>query len=171
MKYLASILVFLFVLNASFAQDKGLCINSLFEQTVDSYLEYTVPTISVSSLAEHQEEYVILDAREMEEFRVSHIPNAVQVGYDRFDLSEVADIPKDQSIVIYCSIGYRSEKIGEKLLGAGYQKVFNLYGSIFEWANRSYPLVIWNGNETNEIHTYNKSWSKWVENPELQKIH
>lgn len=170
MKWIPKILFLLF-LNSSFAQDKGLCINPLFEQTVDSYLEYTVPTISVSSLAEHQEEYVILDAREMEEFRVSHIPNAVQVGYDRFDLSKVVDIPKDQAIVIYCSIGYRSEKIGEKLLSAGYQRVFNLYGSIFEWANRSLPLVIWNGNNTTEIHTYNKSWSKWVDNPELHKVH
>lgn len=170
MKCLANI-IFLFVVNISYAQDKGLCLNPLFEQTVDSYLKYTVPTISVSSLADHQEDYVVLDAREMEEFRVSHIPNAVQVGYDRFDMSKVSDIPKDQAIVVYCSIGYRSEKIGEKLLDAGYQKVYNLYGSIFEWANRSFPLVIWNGKGTNEIHTYNKNWSKWVENPNLDKVH
>jgi rhodanese-related sulfurtransferase len=171
MKCLANILAFLFLVNVSYAQEKGLCLNPLFEQTVDSYLEYTVPTISVSSLAEHQEDYVILDARESEEYRVSHIPGALHIGYDRFDMENINDIKKDQAIVVYCSIGYRSEKIGEKLLDAGYEKVYNLYGSIFEWANRSLPLVIWNGNITTEIHTYNKSWSKWVNNPELDKVH
>ena len=47
---------------------------------------------------------------------------------------------KSDTIVLYCSIGYRSEKIGEKLVEMGYGHVFNLYGGIFEWVNRDLPV-------------------------------
>jgi len=73
-------------------------------------------------------------------------------------------------MVVYCSIGYRSEKIGEKLLRLGYKNVYNLYGSIFEWANEKYQLVGSNGKTTNRVHSYNKSWSKWVTNEEIKTV-
>ena len=85
-------------------------------------------------------------------------------------LTQLEDIPKESNMVVYCSIGYRSEKIGEKLLRLGYKNVYNLYGSIFEWANDKYPLVGSNGKTTNRVHCYNKSWGKWVTNDEIRTV-
>jgi len=154
-----------FLLLTSFLFPLGLIAqikNPDFKHLLDSMYSHTVPLISVDSLKQLKNVY-LLDTREKEEFEVSHLKNARNVGYIWFDMRKIYDIPKDANIIIYCSVGYRSEKIGEKLIRNGYKNVFNLYGSIFEWANEGNPLYKSNGVQTTEIHTYNKSWSKWVE--------
>jgi predicted sulfurtransferase len=54
---------------------------------------------------------VYLDAREKEEFDVSHIKGAIFVGYANFDMMNLPVFNKETAIVVYCSVGYRSEKI------------------------------------------------------------
>jgi hypothetical protein len=95
----------------------------------------------------------------------------VHVGYEDFDISKMDVLDKDKTIVVYCSIGYRSEKIGEKLKDKGFSMVYNLYGSIFEWGNLGLPLEDKSGVSTKNIHTYNAKWARWVMNNELKKIH
>ena len=73
-------------------------------------------------------------------------------------------------IILYCSIGYRSEKIGEQLKERGFTEVYNLYGSIFEWVNQDKPIVDESGEETKKIYTYSWMWSKWMMNSEYQQI-
>ena len=144
--------------------------NPAFDKTIERYLSFSTPLISVDSLYDNIDAFHILDARESEEFEVSHLPTAQHIGYKKADWSVLDELNKDKDIVVYCSIGYRSEKISEKLIKKGY-KVYNLYGSIFEWANRSYPLVTAEGTPTNSIHGYSKSWSKWVINDTLELVY
>jgi rhodanese-related sulfurtransferase len=107
---------------------------------------------------------VFLDARESKEFNVSHIENAIAIGFDQFDAKKVTTRIKDKNatLVVYCSIGVRSEIIGEKLLKLGYKNVYNLYGGIFEWKNCGEKVVDNRKLETNEVHTYNKEWSIYL---------
>lgn len=119
------------------------------------------PVVDVAHFAQ-EPKGVILDARPKEEYDVSHIAKARRVGYGDFDLSKVNDLPKDTAIVVYCSVGYRSEKVTEKLLKAGFTNVRNLYGGIFEWINAGHVVVDDAGRTTDRIHTYNKTWSRWV---------
>lgn len=133
-------------------------------------LQFDVPLISVEELAKKQDEVVLLDAREKDEYDVSHIKDAKFVGFKDFDEKALKNIPKDQDIVIYCSIGYRSEKIGERLAKMGYKNVKNLYGSIFEWANQGKPLVDKNGKPTTTVHGYNKNWSQWLDGSKVKKV-
>jgi rhodanese-related sulfurtransferase len=146
------------------------CQNPKFDRTVAAYLSFSITPIDVDSLKKNQAQFLILDAREKREYEVSHIEGARFCGYENFDAQLLNDIPKNQAIVIYCSIGYRSEKIGEKLKKLGFTKVFNLYGSIFEWVNRGNTLLDAHQKPTNKIHTYNESWSKWVQNNNYQKV-
>ena len=153
--------------------DRPSCQDKEFDNKVASTISFTVPLISCAELHEeigNKEELYILDAREPEEFNISHIPGARYIGYDDFELSSLSELNKDAKLIVYCSIGYRSEKIGEQIRKAGYENVFNLYGSIFEWANLGYPLTDLNERPTKVIHTYNSKWSKWVSNPGLEKV-
>lgn len=143
--------------------------NPEFDKEIDRLLKFTVPLISVEKLQEQKEKYIILDAREPAEYAISHIPSAKNVGYEHFSAANLGSISKEKSIVVYCSVGYRSEKIGEKLLALGYSNVFNLYGSIFEWANQGFPLENSKGQATKALHTYNQDWGKWVSNPAVEK--
>ncbi len=126
------------------------------------YNKENIPYVSVDSLFELQSNSVLIDTREKEEFKISHIKNAIYVGYTDFDISIVKDIPKDQRIVVYCSLGVRSEVIARKLKKEGYTKVYNLYGGIFEWKNKNFPVVDNQGKETEKIHAFSKEWSIYL---------
>lgn len=123
----------------------------------------TVPYISVQELQAKQG-IVLLDAREQKEFDVSHIRNAIPVGFNKFDKSKITKRVNDKNtpIVVYCSIGVRSEKIGEKLLKLGYKNVHNLYGGIFEYKNEDGKVINNQNKVTDSVHTYNKSWSEYL---------
>lgn len=126
------------------------------------------PTIQPAEAKQkiHAKGVYFLDTREKEEYLVSHISGAWQVGYDHFSLDRVKKIPKDAEIIVYCSVGARSQDIGKKLKSAGYTHVYNLYGGLFYWANLKYPMVNSKGSTT-RIHGYSKSWGKWIREGEV----
>ncbi|MFT7613206.1 MAG: rhodanese-related sulfurtransferase [Parvicellaceae bacterium] len=142
-----------------------------FENMCKGYISGSIPLASPNQLSfelDRTANVVILDAREEKEYQVSHIPSAINVGFDNFNISSVKSISKDAKIYIYCSIGYRSENIGEKLKKAGYENVFNLNGGLFSWANHGFSLVDKKGNPTTKVHGFDKQWSKWL-NPDKCK--
>lgn len=145
--------------------------NPDFDKRLTNLLSFTVPLMGVEELANSEENIYILDAREKAEYEISHIPGARYIGYDKFKKKNVADIPKDAKVVVYCSVGYRSEKIGERLKKAGFDDVSNLYGSIFEWVNAGNPVENAKGEKTEAVHTYNKKWSQWVIDGRAEKVY
>ena len=145
--------------------------NPDFDARLTKLLSFSVPVIGVDELAKKESDVYILDAREPAEYKVSHIPGARCIGYDNFDETALQDIPQDAEIVVYCSVGYRSEKVGEKLKKQGYANVSNLYGSIFEWVNAGHPVENAAGRPTDSVHTYNRKWSKWVIEGRAQKVY
>jgi len=164
-------LTFFTACQAQIPADKPSCQNESFDAALSQLLSFTVPLKSVQDLSdENLDNYLILDTREQEEYNTSHIANAKYVGYNHFDINLLSQVDKNKPIIVYCSVGYRSEKIGEKLQKAGFTEVYNLYGSIFEWANQGMELEDSTQQSTTKIHTYNKKWSKWVFNKKYQKI-
>jgi len=165
------ILFSILIISSSILIGQSEGISKEFEKEIDSYLNKTISTISIEQLSSMDSgRFVLLDAREKDEYDISTIPGSTYIGYDDFDMESIEHLPKGQPIIVFCSIGYRSEKIGEKLKKAGYGRVFNLYGSIFAWANAGNQLCTPSGEDTNKLHTYNKKWSKWVENPKVKKV-
>lgn len=126
------------------------------------------PTISLADAKAKlgMKNVYFLDTREKAEFNVSHIEGAWLVGYENFSIGWLKKIPKDATIIVYCSIGARSQEIGHKLKDAGYTRVLNLYGGLFHWANSGYPLVNSKG-KTIKIHGYSSSWGKWITRGEV----
>lgn len=126
----------------------------------------SIPYISVEELKRLQANAspLIFDAREKEEYVVSHIDSAVYIGFSEFSSETISEIikSKDMPVVVYCSLGIRSEKIGEKLKKAGFTNVKNLYGGIFEWKNKGYAVVDEANSETENIHAFSPFWSKWL---------
>ena len=118
----------------------------------------------MNSLNTIKNDVVLLDAREQNEYDVSHLKNAVFVGYDSFNLKKtLKKLPnKNTKIVVYCSLGIRSEEIAEKLKKVGYTNVLNLYGGIFEWKNNNYNVFSSEGKATEKVHTFSEDWKKWL---------
>ena len=107
--------------------------------------------------------FVLLDTREKKEYTVSHLDKARYAGYDHINMDAlIRDLDKSDTIVVYCSVGYRSGKIGEKLQKAGFKNVYNLKGGLFRWANEDRKLVDQEGETTEKVHGFDKNWSKWL---------
>ncbi len=145
--------------------------NERFKKMIDRTIDFSVPVISVEELHGHMDEYVILDAREREEYNVSHIPKALYVGYEEPEIGMIKSLDKNKKLVFYCSIGYRSEKIAEQAKALGFSEVYNLYGSIFEWANKGYELETTSNEKTKKIHGYNWLWGRWIDNDAYEKVY
>jgi rhodanese-related sulfurtransferase len=122
--------------------------------------EITVPEATIRKNA------LFIDAREKKEYDLSHIRNGVYVGYDDFDLAAVKNVAKGVEIIVYCSIGKRSEKITQRLKKAGYNNVSNLYGGIFEWVNQGNEVVDANNKRTSKVHVYGRLWGLWLDKGE-----
>ena len=132
-------------------------------QVLEKLNKKTVPYVTSMEL-KSMKSYVILDSREPEEYAVSHIKNAMFVGYNKFDSDQfVANVPdKAATLVVYCSLGVRSENIGEKLQKLGYKNVLNLYGGIFDWKDSGGKVYNSKNNVTDSIHTFNKRWGSYL---------
>lgn len=135
-----------------------------FVSLLDSTYDEETPLIPLDDAIKllYDESVVFLDTREINEFEVSHIESAINVGFDSFDLSSINHIEKDAKIIVYCSIGARSQTIAQKLIEAGYSNVQNLYGGLFNWANHDFPMVDDSFKDTAIIHGFSKEWGKWV---------
>lgn len=138
------------------------CGQGTYAEELDRLYKGTVPLIQPDSLEKIVKTVVILDTRSESEYGVSHIEGARFVDYEQFSIKSMDRFEKDTPIVVYCSVGYRSERIGEQLQTAGYGKVANLYGGIFEWKNTDHTVVDSENKPTDRVHTYNKNWSRWL---------
>ncbi len=151
----SSLIFFLFVSTLS------LCGQKTIAETLSQFNDESVPYTYVEEI-KNLDRYLLLDTRAWEEFEVSHLKDAIWVGYERFEAATVLTKikEKDAPIVVYCSIGARSEEIGEKLLALGYTNVKNLYGGIFEWKNKGHSVFDQQGEETKKVHAFDKEWGK-----------
>ena len=149
--------IFVFSSMIGFAQES-------LSELLKEFNSESIPYITVQELAMPKTKAILLDAREKNEFNASHLKNALFVGYDNFKIETVTNSIKDRStkIVVYCSLGIRSEDIAEKLKIEGYTSVYNLYGGIFEWKNNNFKVYDIDNNETENIHAFSEEWSKWL---------
>lgn len=149
---------FLFASFSTVAQsDYDKKLKSLYRNTVK-----TIQPKDVRALMTKGEKIVILDTRAPEEFSVSHLAGAQFLNYKSYSTDDLNKIPSDAKVIVYCSVGYRSERVGEKLLKLGYKDVSNIYGGIFKWKNEGLEVVNQKNHPTDSVHTYNKNWSKWL---------
>lgn len=103
---------------------------------------------------------VLLDVRTQAEYEVSHLKNAERVQPD--SPASAIHLAKDQPIVTYCSVGYRSGAFAQTLEKAGYTNVHNMEGSIFKWANEGRP-VYRDRKRVEKVHPYNKTWGRLLD--------
>lgn len=88
------------------------------------------------------EEALLLDVREDNEWAVGHIPNArhIRLGELPNRLSEL-EKHKDKPIVVYCRSGHRSARACALLKKSGFANPNNLAGGIMAWEQANLPIT------------------------------
>jgi rhodanese-related sulfurtransferase len=150
------VLSFIFLLGTGISFGQSLPYQTLLKGLYDSSFPVLNPA-QITNLATYQ----VLDAREIKEYEVSHLQNATWVGHETFNLKSVAKLDKNKPVLIYCTVGARSEEIGKILQKEGFTRVYNLYGGIVHWVNEGRP-VFTKGKPTQKVHTYSQPWSVWL---------
>ncbi len=144
----------------SWAQNRGP--SSLVSAISARYPE--VPWVSPEELEDliEKESPTLLDVRTQAEFEVSHIPGAFRVEPEGSIRDLPGDVPLQEPVVVYCSVGYRSADWADRLHRARGIRARNLSGGIFEWANTGRPMEDGEGHRTPKVHPYDQVWGQWV---------
>ncbi|RME41530.1 MAG: rhodanese-like domain-containing protein [Deltaproteobacteria bacterium] len=82
----------------------------------------------------------LLDVRTPEEYFQVRLEGAVLIPLDQLS-RRLADIPRDRPVLVYCAVGSRSSQAAGYLARLGYPEVYNLYGGIWGWQLRGYPVL------------------------------
>ncbi len=133
---------------------KSLTKHAKFDDFIKNKLNFYVPIISVNKFKDlyaAEENLIVLDTRSEFAFNTSHIPGAKRVGFQDFSTERVWNIDRNARIVVYCTVGAESEKVGKFLELMGFTNVENLYGSIIEWVNENGLVVDINGKHTRKV--------------------
>jgi len=151
--------------------------------TAEDYSEYlddlyrdTVPVVipdEVESYLDQTPGTLLLDVRSNPEREVSFIEGSEFYDFDTFQIDRFLSLPRDTPVLAYCAVGYRSERVGEMFIEAGFTNVRHVYGGIIEWQNSGLTLehgevevraepadgVAFDGPP---VHGHSPRWGKYV---------
>ncbi len=170
MKTIITIILSLFIVQASYGQLPKTN-DPNFELKLRELLSFPIPAISVKEFKKmlKNEKVYVLDAREKGEFNISHIKGAKLIGHKNLNKNALNGILKNATIVVYCTIGVRSEQVGARLKKMGYTNVYNLLGSIIEWVNQDNSIIDSGNKPTQKVHVYTDDYGQWLTKGEKVK--
>jgi rhodanese-related sulfurtransferase len=82
---------------------------------------------------------VIVDVREPELFRKSHLPGAINLPYPAAKARAPAELDAATDIVLVCHSGPMGDEVAAILAGRGFPRVRNLAGGMRGWAGPVEP--------------------------------
>lgn len=98
-----------------------------------------MPVITWRELLEQKDKLFLVDTRTAEEYSFGTIPRAVNIPLD--DLRErIAEVPKNQPVVVFCAVGLRGYLAQRILMGNGYENIRNLSGGYKLYSAAVAPL-------------------------------
>lgn len=83
--------------------------------------------------------HILVDVRESSEVAQGVIPGAIHIPLGQLQ-SRLSELPKDQTIVVYCRSGNRSRTAASTLKAGGYENLLDL-GGVMHWQGAGYQLV------------------------------
>ena len=114
--------------------------------TFTSCLDQRSEEVKVISAEEMQslleaDEVQLVDVRTPEEYELGHIDDAQNIDYfsPTFD-EDIKNLDKTKPVILYCKSGGRSAKCAEKMVEAGFVKIYDLEGGISKWEHKGYEI-------------------------------
>jgi rhodanese-related sulfurtransferase len=85
--------------------------------------------------------WVFLDCREPKEFKMGHVPGAINIPRGVLEFKIDKKVPdKKANIVVYCKVGGRGCLSACTLCRMGYKNVKNMGGGWMAWEKAGYPV-------------------------------
>ena len=95
-----------------------------------------------ATLLINREDAVAVDVRGQGDFEKGHLPNARHLPLSDFERRS-AELEKFRArpLILYCNSGVTSTKGIAALKKAGFEKLYNLRGGLYEWEKAGYPIT------------------------------
>ena len=105
----------------------------IIEEKGEKAMYQQITAEEAKKIMNSNEEHIILDTREQDEFNEGHIQGAILIPYTEIENRAEEMLPdKDAQILVYCRSGRRSKIASESLAKLGYTDVKE-FGGIIEW--------------------------------------
>jgi hydroxyacylglutathione hydrolase len=85
----------------------------------------------------------VLDVREETEWIKGHIHGAIHIYVGQLQ-KRINEVPKDQPVAVFCSVGNRASLGASVLKRENYRYVYTVLGSMNAWNTAGYPIQIFN---------------------------
>ena len=122
-----------------------LCAFALLTLVILAALPAAARDISVQAAADLLQNppqgLIIVDVRTPAEFREGHLPGAVNIDYfgGPFE-AQIANLPKDAPVLLYCRTGNRSAGAYKSMQKAGIGNILHMNEGISIWQQRGLPV-------------------------------
>lgn len=102
---------------------------------------------------------LLVDARPVAQFELSHIDGAVNIDATQPDLAPLEHVRRDIPLVVYDGPGAVGAAMVKALTDAGFSRVSNLHGGLFRWVNEGHPIVNQEG-AAGKVASISWSWGR-----------
>ena len=131
-------LVFAFALTAPMVVAKDMTATDLVGEAKKNICEVSV---SDAKALLDKGGYIFLDCREPKEFKMGHVPGAMNIPRGLLEFKISKKVPdKNANIVMYCKKGGRGCLATCTLCRMGYKNVNNMAGGWMAWEKAGYPV-------------------------------
>ncbi|MDD4810420.1 MAG: MBL fold metallo-hydrolase [Methanobacterium formicicum] len=101
----------------------------------------TLKLWSVQQLKENlKNDFFLLDGRMIDDRQEGYIEGSHHIYTGEVPV-RISEIPRDQSVVVYCDSGFKSTLICSYLKGEGFTDLTSVLGSMTAWKQAGYPVV------------------------------
>ena len=107
---------------------------------VDAAVARNVKPQEAYNLVDQRNDLYLLDVRTLGEYQQARLEGARLIPIDQF-AKRLGEVPKIRPILVYCAVGSRSAQVVNYLARKGYPEIYNLYGGIYAWVQKGYPVL------------------------------
>ena len=154
---LAALLCLLIVQTGCSQEMKWSAVKTMIESAFPEVHQISTDSLATRLADADAPRPLLFDTRNEDEFAVSSLQGAIRLDPETTDFAFLDTLARDTPIITYCSVGYRSSEIADRMRKAGFTNVSNLEGSIFRWANEGRPIFR-EGAPVREVHPFDTVW-------------
>jgi len=114
----------------------------LLVETIRQYRDKSLLTPIQATLLINREDAVTVDVRTQGDYDKGHLPNARHLPLSDLERRKT-ELEKFRSrpLILYCNRGETAAKGIAALKKAGFEKLYNLRGGLYDWEKDGYPIT------------------------------